>query len=197
MGQWRWIDELVTENMGAVRFAHELGRMLRGRYAGFKTEIYGDPAGDNRAQTFEQTPVQILQNRRIPAMPAPSNEPTVRREAVAGALTRMIDGQPDLIISPRCKVTRKGMAGGYCYKRVQVVGDERFHDKPDKNKFSHPCEAAQYLMLGAGEGDTVIGSPPGWDKPLDYTGMQLATADTPASMAAALRRMEGTKWALC
>ena len=41
-------------------------------------------------------------------------------------------------------------------KLLQVSGDERFHDKPDKNKYSHPCEAAQYLMLGAGEGRSVI-----------------------------------------
>ena len=68
----------------------------------------------------------------------------------------MIDGKPGLLISPKCRITRKGMAGGYAYKRLQVSGDERFHDKPDKNKYSHPCEAAQYMMLGAGEGRSVI-----------------------------------------
>ncbi len=68
----------------------------------------------------------------------------------------MIDGQPGLLISPKCKILRKGMAGGYSYRRVQVAGDERYHDKPDKNRFSHPCEAAQYMMLGAGEGSSVI-----------------------------------------
>ncbi len=51
------------------------------------------------------------------------------------------------------------MAGGYAYKRMQVVGEERYHDKPVKNRFSHPCEAAQYMMLGAGEGYTLL-SPP-------------------------------------
>lgn len=158
LGQWRWIDEVVTENMGAVRFSEELGKVLRGRYQGFEFAIYGDPAGDTRAQTDETTPFQILNGRNIPAVPAPTNDPIVRREAVAGALTRMIDGKPGLLISPRCKVTRKGMAGGYAYKRVQVSGDERFHDKPDKNKFSHPCEAAQYMMIGGGEGENVLKS---------------------------------------
>ncbi len=51
---------------------------------------------------------------------------------------------------------RKGMGGGYAYKRIQVVGDERYHDKPNKNRFSHPCDAAQYMMLGAGEGYTLL-----------------------------------------
>ncbi len=35
----------------------------------------------------------------------------------AMALNRMVDGRPGLLISPKCKVTRKGMAGGYHYKR--------------------------------------------------------------------------------
>jgi hypothetical protein len=190
MGQWRWIDELVTENMGAVRFAGELGLMLRGQYRDFKVEIWGDPAGDTRSQTDEETPFLVLRGRGIPAYPAPTNDPTIRREAVASALTRMIDGKPGLVISPKCKVTRKGMAGGYAYRRVQVAGDERFHDKPDKNKFSHPCEAGQYLMVGAGEGDALIGSTADFTKPLDYSRMQLAIADTQAGIDAALRKRD-------
>ena len=158
-GQWRWIDELVTEDIGAVRFAELMGPMLRNRYAGFKFEIFGDPAGDQRAQTDETTPFQILNSRNIPALAAPTNDLIMRREVVAAALRRMVDGRPGLLVSPRCKVVRKGMAGGYAYKRMQVVGEERFHDKPVKNRFSHPCEAAQYMMLGAGEGLTLL-SPP-------------------------------------
>ena len=100
----------------------------------------------------------------------------------------MIDGQPGLLVSPRCKVTRKVMAGGYCYKRVQVTGDERFHDKPDKNKFSHPCEAGQYMMVGAGEGDTVIGTSRNWSRPLDYSSQNLVVADTPQALAALNRK---------
>lgn len=156
MGRWIWFDELVTEDMGTVRFAEVLGPKLRNEYKGFAFEIYGDPSGDIRAQTDETTPFEILNSRNIPAMPAPSNDPVLRREAVATPLQRMIDGKLGLLISPKCKILRKGMAGGYAYKRLQVSGAERFHDKPDKNKYSHPCEAAQYMMLGAGEGNSVI-----------------------------------------
>ena len=48
------------------------------------------------------------------------------------------------------------MNGGYKYRRVQIGGDERFHDKPDKNMYSHVAESLQYLMLGAGYGGDVI-----------------------------------------
>ena len=84
-------------------------------------------------------------------------EPTIRREAVAGALNRMVDGQPGFLLSPACNILRKGFAGGYHYKRVRVAGDERHHDRPDKNSYSHPHDALQYLLSGAGEGRRLLG----------------------------------------
>lgn len=156
-GRWQWFDELVTEDMGAVRFAELLNAKLAGEYRGFNFEIYGDPAGDQRAQTDERTPFQILKAAGIPAKPAPSNDFIQRRESVAVNLSRIVDGKPGLIIGPNCKTLRKGMQGGYCYKRMQIAGEtERYHDKPDKTKYSHVCEAGQYLMLGAGEGKALI-----------------------------------------
>lgn len=167
-GQWRWIDEVVTEDMGAVRFSEVLNAHLARHYQGYQFKFTGDPAGDNRSESDETTPFEILRNRNIDAFPADTNDPTIRREAVAGPLNRMIDGMPGLVISPKCKVTRKGMAGGYAYRRMQVAGDERYHDKPDKNKYSHPCEAGQYLMLGGGEGARVLGQKNEWLKPINY-----------------------------
>ena len=72
------------------------------------------------------------------------------------ALNRMVDGEPGLIIDPACRVLRKGMAGAYRYRRIQVSGQERYHDVPEKNMYSHICDAGQYLMLGAGEGKAII-----------------------------------------
>ena len=46
---------------------------------------------------------------------------------------------------------RKGFAGGYHFRRVKVAGDERFHDVPDKNAYSHPHDALQYALSGGGE----------------------------------------------
>lgn len=153
LGQWRYIDELVTEDMGAVRFGELLKGKLDSEYKGFKIAgIYGDPSGDNRSPTDENTPFAILRAQGIPARPAHSNDPVLRREAFAKPLTRLIDGEPGLIVDPRCRLLRKGLMGGYRYKRVMVTGAERYQDKPEKNHFSHVCEAGQYLMLGAGEG---------------------------------------------
>lgn len=153
-GQWRWRRELVTESTGVKRFAAQLKRFLGLHYPGWKIEaITGDPAGDQRqaGDNEERTVFQMLAAEGIEASPAPSNDFTLRSESVASALRRMIDGEPGFLIHPDCKVTRKGMQGAYCFKRIKVAGDERFRDVPDKNAFSHPCEAGQYMHMGAGE----------------------------------------------
>jgi hypothetical protein len=155
-GRWFWLDELVTSSMGAVRFAELLARRLNERYAGLETAIFGDPAGSQQSQVDERTPFDILRAAGIDARPAPSNDGLLRREAVALPLSRLVDGKPGLVVSPACAVLRKGMAGGYHYRRVPVAGEERYEDKPCKNRFSHVCEAGQYLMLGAGEGRALV-----------------------------------------
>lgn len=156
-GRWLWHSELVTEDMGAVRFAEEIRRVVESRYRDFRFESFtGDPAGDIRAQTDETTPFQILRAQGVPANPAPTNDFIKRRESVALYLNRMVDGKPGMLIHPQCRYLRKGMSGGYHYRRIQVAGDERYRDVPDKTIYSHVCEAGQYLMLGAGEARNVI-----------------------------------------
>ncbi|ODB82746.1 hypothetical protein A3193_18530 [Candidatus Thiodiazotropha endoloripes] len=175
-GRWIWLEEVVSKDMGALRFSEELGRVLRDKYQGYEFRIYGDPAGDQRAQTDETTPFEILNANGIPAEPAPTNDFILRRESVAKALTTMVDGKPGLLMSPGCINARKGMSGGYCYKRIQVSGDERYRDVPDKGMFSHICEAGQYLMVGAGEGRALIKSKrrTNWSEPLIYPGIGLS-----------------------
>lgn len=164
-GRWTWLDELVSEDMGAERFAEIFCDFVNEKFAGCRfADGTGDPAGEQRAQTNEQTPFQIfnkvLETRGMPIRlyPAITNDFTIRREAIAHCLNRMIDGMPGMIVSSRCPTARKGLKGGYCYKRLKVSGDDRYHEKPDKNKFSHVVEAGGYMMLGAGEGVSLIRS---------------------------------------
>ena len=157
MGQWRIHSELVTEDMGAVRFSEMVRAAMQERYPGYAFgSITGDPAGDTRAQTDETTPFQILRAAGVPAQPAPTNDFIKRRESVASCLSRLIDGQPGLAVHPQCVILRKAMSGGYNYRRVQVTGEERYRDVPDKNHYSHVAEAAQYLLVGAGEARTLV-----------------------------------------
>lgn len=159
MGAWRWRYELCTEHMGAKRFGElVLGPKLEQlRQAGFTfAAITGDPAGDQSAQTDETTPFKILRAAKIDARPAHTNDFTIRREAVAQALGRLIDGRPGFLLHPECAVTRRGMGGRYAYRRLQIAGTERYADQPEKNLYSHPCEALQYGMMGGGEGKAIV-----------------------------------------
>lgn len=157
-GQLQILDELVTEDMGAVNFGRLLNEKLQREYCGCELQIYADPAGEQRSQTDEITPFQILWNQGIEAWPAYTNDFTIRREAVADYMQRLdFAGRPAFIVSPKAKMIRKALAGGYKYKRMQVSGEARFQDKPDKGRYSHVADALQYMVLGAVGGDRVIG----------------------------------------
>jgi hypothetical protein len=88
---------------------------------------------------------------------APSNALSARLDAVRLPLTRLIDGQPGFLLSPRCKTLRKGFNAGYRFKRVRAGGGDHFTDEPDKNEFSHPHDALQYALLGGGGYGALLG----------------------------------------
>jgi hypothetical protein len=158
--QWQALDEITSTDMGAQRFAKHAVQYLNATYPGAKYRGWGDPSGDNRAQTDETTPFSIVQAAGLPIDPTSTNDPIRRREAVAGQLTTLgMTGQPSLIISPKAKNLRKGMNGGYHYARVQVSGEERYRDEPVKNSYSHICEALQYLMVGEGMDMNALSGP--------------------------------------
>ncbi len=162
-GQWAFLDELVTEDMGIYRFGELLKAKMGTDFYGYEFRIYGDPAGDTRAphsQREDDTCFSILRAMGIPALPAQSNDFVLRREALAAPMLRMIDGKPGFQVSPKARYFRKGLSGGYHYRRMKVAGDERYEDKPDKHSiYSHVCEAGGYLLLGAGEGRALVRTP--------------------------------------
>jgi hypothetical protein len=155
-GRWLTRHELVSERMGVKPFGEELAQFLTQHYEGWEITVTGDPAGAS-ADYDERTAFDVLKGAKLDAEPASTNDPTVRIEAVAGPMRRLVDGEPGFIVHPECVTYRKGLSGKYCFKRVQVVGDERYHDKPDKNRWSHVCEAGQYMHLGGGEARVVMG----------------------------------------
>lgn len=160
-GRVIWFDELATQDMGARRFGELLVSKIQRDYAPWadRVEAWGDPAGEGRSQADESTAFQMLAAVGMVARPCHTNDPTVRREAIAAPLSRIVDGEPGLVIDPKCVVARKGLIGGYCYRRLAVVGQERYRDAPDKNIFSHSVEAGGYGMLGLGEGRSVLKRP--------------------------------------
>lgn len=152
-GQYRILSEVVPGRMGATRFAEAVRRELSEVAPNYPIENgYADPAGffgadkENNEFAWAETVQNALE---IPIMPAPSNEIGLRLDAVRDELTYMIDGNtPAILISPRCKMLRKGFASHYRYQKQRVGNTDRFADKPEKNDWSNPHDALQYLMLG-------------------------------------------------
>lgn len=146
------IDELCAESMSAALFGPEVKRWIKERFPNAPIMgMFGDPAGDQRGQNNESTPFTILHAQGLPVQPASTNAISARRAAVSVPLREnCFDARPRLLVSARCKMVRKGLQGGFCYRKLKTTGD-RYAEAPEKNRYSHPVEALEYALLGAGE----------------------------------------------
>lgn len=148
-GRINIIDELCADHMGADRFADDVLLHCKSYKGPF--EDVGDPSGMDPSQADEQTCFQILQGKGIQISGGGLDRTTtqnieLRTGAVRKGLTTLVDGRPMLMIDPKCKRLRKGFAGAYQYRRLQVSA-ERYTEKPDKGIYSHPHNALEYRMV--------------------------------------------------
>ena len=139
------LDELTAEDVGIERFADTVLIHCGEHYDGFEFEDYGDPAGEQRSQTDEKTCFEILHGKGI-KISAGEQTLSMRLESVKKGLNTFLKGKPQLIIDPKCRKLRRGFQGRYQYKKLKISGaQERFHETPDKNEWSHPHDALQYV----------------------------------------------------
>lgn len=162
-GQWRALDEIVVAEdatMGPTMFGEEINRILAEKFPGFTPDMitgWGDPAADKDRSRDEFWLDTLRHVTGIRFRAAPTNALQPRLEAVRSKLTRSGEnGKPMLLISPSCRVLRKGFNSHYHYRRVQI-GQGRFADEPDKNHWSHVHDSAQYALIGGGEHMAVRG----------------------------------------
>lgn len=141
-GQWIVFDEQVATSMGADQFSDEVLEHSARNYSGFDFLDYGDPAGAERAQTDQRTCFEIMRSKNIAIEPG-LQSPRIRLESVRKPLRTLVDGRPQFVLHSRCKQLRRGLMGGYHYRRLRISG-ERYTDKPEKNLYSHPCDALGY-----------------------------------------------------
>ena len=150
--RWTIVGELIASDMGVEAFGRLLGMELAESYPGCDVRIWTDPAGLQRSQVDERTPLGILTRLGLPARACPTNDLLLRLEAIRRPLTRLADGKPAFQVFSCCTKLRKALSGGYHYRRVHVGGGERFHDLPEKDGHSHVVDALGYALLGGGEG---------------------------------------------
>ncbi len=160
-GQLRITDELAAEpGTGPARFAQMLVDLLLDRYRGCAIRfVAGDPANFHSpdTQAGELSFMMIIQKAlTVPVMPAPSNEPSLRQEAVRWYMGAPIDGTTErMVINPDCKLLIGGFAAHYkLTKQATASGTDKL--AVVKNKYSHPHDALQYLCLFHRGAHTVI-----------------------------------------
>jgi len=151
-GQVRVLREYTSLNAGVTQLIENNVRpSMTGEFLGMTLGIGAcDPAGGQRAQHDKNLScIQTLNQLGFPTVVAPTNDFVVRRQSVENFLTRMVDGQPAILIDKSCRTLIEGFEGAYRFEKLQVSGsEERYSEQAHKN---HPTsdihDAFQYLCM--------------------------------------------------
>jgi len=149
-GQLRVIDELIGPDMGLKQFVLNLVKPhMATYYQNMPIISTGDPGGNQRSQNdSDRVAIGDLKSYGLPTRPAHTNAIMPRLDAVREFLTKLVDGEPGLVIdAEKCPVLVDGFNGGYQYRKLEVPGEDRYTMEPNKNQYSHPHDALQYLCL--------------------------------------------------
>lgn len=164
-GQMRVLDELYSDG-GATDLCGQLRRLIGStKYAGCKV-IGGlsDPSAAARDPNDAESWVDCINrlmgwrgNEQLRL--APTNAPDKRQAAVRYRLTKTVEnGQPAFLLSPACRVARKGFNSAYRYKKVRTVGSDSYQDTPEKKwPVADVHDSIQYGALDDGGFEEVVG----------------------------------------
>src|SRR5262249_17881662 len=118
-GQWIVFDELVASDMGADQLSDTVREHSARYYPRFEFWDVGDPAGAQRSQSDMKTCFQILHSKGMMIEPAIQTL-QIRLESVRKPLRTLVDGRPQFVLHPRCTELRRGLKGGYHYRRLRI-----------------------------------------------------------------------------
>lgn len=156
--------ECIGEDMGLDRFAQAMHR-TRAEFAPNLPfhQFYADPAGRVQDGIYETVAFDAMISRKIPVLPASSNDIGLRVDACKAPFTRMIDGKPGILIHRRCSQLIAALNGKWHYRTLQRIsqGEIIHSDTPEKNHpYSDLGDALGYGMMGSGEVAALVVPPP-------------------------------------
>lgn len=156
--QLQVLKEFHTDKQNIVGFTKRVIAECNQLWPDAKYHEYGDPAGANKFSTrdggFTSNARLMDDECGITVIPSDNNF-TARVEAVEGALSQH-DG---LLIDPGCVRLINGFLGGYCYPEIGTATGI-YGEDPIKNRFSHPHDALQYVILKINHANVGIDSKP-------------------------------------
>lgn len=177
-GQFRVLHEFIMTDVGTRTLVREVVRpFILTNYPGAKLILTGDPAGIRKSDTDDRDTFQeIYEGFGIEPTPARSNSLAPRLNAVESFLKRFLGKAGfGMLVSPACPMIIKGFRGEYRMRRLQVVGQERYTDKPEKNLASHGHDALQYACMAVEDALTLTSR--GSLYPDEESGMDSARAN--------------------
>jgi len=141
------LQELCEEEMGLERFLDIVNVKSKEWFPGGNkpTKFFDviDPAGFMRSQTDERSCMSIMSGSPWFLKPVPGiQNPVSRRNSVVKFLQRNVRGLPAFSVSPNCKSIINGFDGGYHFAKRR---DGTLREVPEKNTYSHPHDALQYI----------------------------------------------------
>ena len=147
------LREAVEFDMGMDRFIkYHLRPILRNMFPDNPLVFIGDPAGVKRNDTDEGSCMKMLRDEfkseGATVKGAPTNYIVPRLQAVEKLLGYHPDGSALLRIDPSMRWLIEALRSRYRYQLVKNK-DADHHDTPEKNKWSHVCDALQYFSLFA------------------------------------------------
>lgn len=157
-GQWSLFKEFTWEDAQGIMDATE--EMVvwcnMNLHAKCTFRDIGDPAGSTGRDSTKQTPAQYISKKAAEYGQTINiikgiQTFKVRRESVAERLTKLINGEPALLIDRSCTMVIDGFDGGYAFPEIGNSGV--FRTDPAKNEYSHIHDAIQYpatIMFRAG-----------------------------------------------
>lgn len=150
-GQLLVLKEYCCEDMGIKSFAESVViPALKTDFPYCKIgDSIADPAGHQRSQVMEEmTCIGELCQLGINTIAARTNDIEPRLASVRYFLNKLTLGKPAFVIDKKkCPTLYKGFVKDYYYERLKVTGEERYRDRPSKNKSSHPHDALGYVCL--------------------------------------------------
>ena len=150
------LGEVTSEGMGIQTFVREkLKPYLYERFPGHPVFIAPDPAGWQKTQVGEISPVDVLRAEGFKVVKPGTNNPEMRIEAVEAVLAQSSDQRPRLQIDASAQELIRGFRGKYRWK-TNRKGELTQTNNPEKNHpWSDVHDALQYAILVVDSGVAV------------------------------------------
>lgn len=136
--------EFFHDKLGIVDFTKYVINQCNLLFPGADFMDWGDPAGEAHYSTkdggFTSNAI-LMRDEGVDVQPSEQN-PDARYSAVDDQLA-IING---MLIDPSATRLINGFLGGYHRKEIGQ-GTGIYSEKPEKNRFSHPHDALQYVMV--------------------------------------------------